>query len=68
LHSEELYNLYSSPDIARMIKSRRMRLAGRVASMEMINWYKIVIGNPEETPLGKPRYMWEYNIKRFLGK
>jgi hypothetical protein len=33
LHNEELYNLYSSPDIIRMIKSRRMRWKGHVARM-----------------------------------
>jgi hypothetical protein len=35
LHNEELHNLYSSPDIIRMIKSRRMRWAGHVARMGM---------------------------------
>jgi hypothetical protein len=33
LHNEELYNLYSAPDIIRMIKLRRMRRAGHVAHM-----------------------------------
>jgi hypothetical protein len=48
LHNEELHNLYSSPSIIRIIKSRRMRLAGHVARMgEMRNAYKILVGKPE---------------------
>jgi hypothetical protein len=47
-HNEELHNLYSIPDIVRMIKSRRMIRAGHVARMgEMRNAYKILIGKPE---------------------
>jgi hypothetical protein len=43
LHNEELYNLYSSPNIIRMIKSRRMRCAGHVARMgETRNAYRIL--------------------------
>jgi hypothetical protein len=60
LHNEELHNLYSSPNIIRMIKSKRMRWAGRVARMEKtINAYKILLGKPEgRRPLG-----WVDNIK-----
>jgi hypothetical protein len=45
LHNEELHNLYSSPDIIRMIKSRRMRWAGHEAQMgETRNAYRILVG------------------------
>jgi hypothetical protein len=44
LHSDELHNLYSSPDIVRVIKSRRMRCARHVACMgEMRNMYRILV-------------------------
>jgi hypothetical protein len=49
LHNEELRNLYYSPNIIRMIKSRRMRRAGHVARMgEKRNAYRILMGKPEE--------------------
>jgi hypothetical protein len=48
LHNEELHNLYSTPSIIRMIKSRRMIWAGLVARMvEKRNAYRILVGNPE---------------------
>jgi hypothetical protein len=48
LHNKELHNLYSSPNIFRMIKSRRMRWAGHVARMgEKRNAYRILVGKPE---------------------
>jgi hypothetical protein len=48
LHNEELNNLYSSPNITRIIKSRRMRWAGHVARMgEARNAYRILVGKPE---------------------
>jgi hypothetical protein len=48
LHNEELHNLYLSPSIIRMIKSRRMRCAGHVAQMrEKRNAYRILVGKPE---------------------
>jgi hypothetical protein len=48
LHNEELHNLYCSPSIIRIMKSRRMRLAGHVARMgEKMNAYRILVGNPE---------------------
>jgi hypothetical protein len=48
LHSRELHNFYSSPDIIRQIKSRRMRWAGHVARMgEGRNLYRILVGKPE---------------------
>jgi hypothetical protein len=57
LYNEELDNLYASPSIIRMIKSRRMRWAGRVARVEMMrNAYRILVGKPEgKRPLGRPR-------------
>jgi hypothetical protein len=49
LHNGELHNLYSSPDIIRHIKSRRMRWAGHVARMgEVRNVYRVLVGKPEE--------------------
>jgi hypothetical protein len=49
LHNEELHNLYSSPDIIRQIKPRRMRWAGHVARMgdEKSIFYKVLVGKPE---------------------
>jgi hypothetical protein len=56
LHNEELNNLYCSPSIIRIIKSRRMRWAGHVARMgEKRNAYRILVGKPEgKRPLGRP--------------
>jgi hypothetical protein len=68
LHNEQLHNLYSSPNIIRMIKSRRMRWAGHVARMgEKRNSYRILVGKPEgRRPLGRPRRRWVDNIKMDL--
>jgi hypothetical protein len=68
LHNEELNNLYSSPNIIRVIKSRRMRWAGHVARMgEGRGEYRILVGRPEgRRPLGRPRRRWEDNIKMDL--
>jgi hypothetical protein len=57
LHNEELYDLYSSRNIIRIIKSRGMRWSGHVARMgEQRNVYRILLGNPEgKRPLGRPR-------------
>jgi hypothetical protein len=65
LHNEELHNLYSSPNIIRMIKSRRMRWAGHVARMEAPRTaYRILVGKAEgKRPLGRPRRRWVDNIK-----
>jgi hypothetical protein len=65
LHNDELYSLYSSPDIVRVIKSRRIRWVGYVARMgEGRNGYKVLVGRPEgKRPLGRPRCRWEDNIK-----
>jgi hypothetical protein len=58
LHRGELYNLYSSPDFVRQIKSRRMRLAGHVARMgEGRNVYRVLVGNLEgKRPLERRRH------------
>jgi hypothetical protein len=68
LHSEELHNLYLSPDIIRQVKSRRMRWAGHVARMgEERKVYKVLVGNPEvRRPLGRPRRRWEDRIRMDL--
>jgi hypothetical protein len=64
LHNEELHNLYFSPSIIRMIKSKRMRRAGHVARMgEKRNAYRILVGKPEgKRPLGRPTRGWVDNI------
>jgi hypothetical protein len=68
LHNEELNDLYSSPNIIRVIKSRRMRWAGHVAHMgEGRGAYRILVGRPEgRRSLGRPRHRWEDNIKMDL--
>jgi hypothetical protein len=70
LHNEELRDLYSSPSIIRMIKSRRMRCAGHVARMgEKRNAYRLLLGKPEgKRPLGRPRRRWVDNIRMDLGE
>jgi hypothetical protein len=68
LHNGELHNLYSSPDIIRQIKSRRMRWPGHVACMgEGRNVYRVLVGKPEgKTPPERPRRRWEDGIKIYL--
>jgi hypothetical protein len=68
LHNDELHDLYSSPNIVRVIKSRRMRWAGHVAPMgEGRGSYRVLVGRPEgKRPLGRPRRRWEDNIKMDL--
>jgi hypothetical protein len=68
LHNEEFHNLYSSPNIIRMIKSRRMKWAGHVARMgEKRNAYKIMVGKPAgKRPLGRPSCRQVHNIKMDL--
>jgi hypothetical protein len=70
LHNDELHDLHSSPNILRVIKSRRMRWAGNVASMgKGIGAYRVLVGRPEgKRPLGRPRRRWEDNIKMDLGE
>ena len=64
LYNEELNDLYSSPNIARVIKSRRMRWAGHVARMgEERGMYRVLVGKPEgKRPLVRPRHRWVDNI------
>jgi hypothetical protein len=64
LHNEELHKLYSSPNIIRMIKSRRIRWARHVARMrETRNAYGILVGKPEgRRSLGRPRCRWVDNL------
>jgi len=68
LHNEELNDLYSLPNIVRVVKSRRMRWAGHVARMgEDRGVHRVLVGNPEgKRPLGRPRRRWEDNIKMDL--
>ena len=68
LHNEELNDLYSSPNIVRVIKSRRMRWAGHVARMgEERGVYRVLVGKPEgRRPLRTPRRRWVGNIRMEL--
>ena len=63
LHNEELNDLYPSPNILRVIKSRRMRWAGHVARMgEERGLYRVLVGKQEgKRPLGRPRRRWVDN-------
>jgi hypothetical protein len=65
---DELHSLYSSPNIVRMIKSRRMRWAGHVALIgEGKGVYRVLVGWPKgKRPLGRPRRRWGDNIKMVL--
>jgi hypothetical protein len=65
LHNNEHHNLYSSLNVVRVIKSRRMRWAGHVAQVgEGRGVYRVLVGRPEgKRPLGRPRHRWEDNIK-----
>jgi hypothetical protein len=68
LCNDELHNLYSSPNIVRVINPRRMRWAEHVGRMgEGRGAYRVLVGRPEEKrPLGRPRRRWEDNIKMDL--
>jgi hypothetical protein len=70
LHNEELNNLYSSPNIIWVIKSRRMRWAGHVACKgETKGLYRVLAGKPVgKRPLRRPRHRLEDNIKMDLQK
>jgi hypothetical protein len=68
LHNEELHDLYSSPNIVRVIKSRRMRLARHVARMgEERGVCRVLVGKPEgKRPLGRPRRRWADHVRMDL--
>ena len=68
LHNEELKDLYSSPNIVSVIKSRKMRWAGDVARMgEGREVYRVLVGKTErKRPLGRPRRRWVNNIRMGL--
>ena len=68
LHNEELNHLYSSLNMVRVIKSRRMRWAGHVARMgEERGVYRVLVGKPGgRRPLGRPRRRWVDNIRMYL--
>jgi hypothetical protein len=65
LHNEELHDLYSSPNIVRIIKSRRKRWAGHeTRTGETRNAYRTLVGKPEgKRPLGRPRRRRKDNIR-----
>jgi hypothetical protein len=68
ISNDELHNLYSSPSIVRVIKSRRMRWAGHVARKgEGRDICRVLVGKPAgKRPLGRRRRRWEHNIKMDL--
>jgi len=68
LHNEELNDLYSSPNIVRVIKLRRMKWAGHVVLMgEERGVYRVLVGKPElKRPLRRPRRRWVDNIRMDL--
>ena len=65
LHNEETYDLYPSPNVIRVIKSRRMRWAGHVACMgDRRSAYRVLVESRDENrSLGRPKRRWEDNIK-----
>jgi hypothetical protein len=69
LHNKQLHDLYSSPSIIRIIKSRRMRSTGHVARMgEKRTACRLLVGKSEgKRPLGRPRHRWVDNIRMELG-
>jgi hypothetical protein len=64
LHNEEHNDLYCSPNVVRVTKSRRIRCSAYVEGRGV---YRVLVGKPEGgTPFGKPRRRWEDNIKMDL--
>jgi hypothetical protein len=70
LRNVELNDLYSLPNIVRVLKPRRMRWAGHVGSLgEGRGVHRVLVGKPEgRRPLGGSRRRWEDNIKMNLQK
>jgi hypothetical protein len=68
LHNEDMNDLYSLPNIVRVVKLRRMRWAGHVARIgEDRGVHRVLVGKPDgKRPLGRPRRRWEGNIKMDL--
>ena len=68
LHNEELNDLYSSPNVVRVIIWRRVRWVGHVARLgERRGVYRVLVGKPEgKRQLGRPKLTWEDNIKMDL--
>jgi hypothetical protein len=68
LHNEEPNDLYCSPNIVRVVKSKRMGWAGHVARMgKGKGVYRVSVGKAgEKKPLGRPRHRWEDNVKMDL--
>jgi hypothetical protein len=68
IHNNELYALYTSPNLIRAIKSRRLRWAEHVArTAERRDAYRILVGKPEgKRPLERLRRRWEDNVKMDL--
>jgi hypothetical protein len=67
LQNEELNDLYSLPNIVRVVKSRRMRWAGHVARLgKERGVHRMLVGKPLWKPLGRPRRRWENNINLYL--
>jgi hypothetical protein len=65
LHNEELNDLYTSPNIIRVIKKGRTRWVGHVGERRGV--CRVLVGKSEgKRPLGRPRRTWKYNIKRGL--
>ena len=64
-NKEELDNVYSSPNIIQVIKSRRMIWVGHVVDRGVL--HRVSVGRPKgKRPLGRPRHRWENNIKMDL--
>jgi hypothetical protein len=70
LHVEKLHNLYSSPNIIRQIKSKRMRWAGMWQAWERREkCTRFLVGKPKgKSPLGRPRRRFEDGIRMDLGE
>ena len=70
LHNEELSDLYSLPNIVRVVKSRRMKWAGHTECMgEKRGIYRVLVGKPVgKRPLGRPRRRWEDKLRWIFWK